>query len=58
MFKIIYISVIIVGNTVEIKVKILIIIEELKIIGIEVRTIILLHYVLDSNISTYNICYI
>ena len=58
MFKIIYIFVIIVGNVVKTKVKMLVVTGELKNIGIKVRTIILLYYVLDSNISTYNIYYI
>ena len=58
MFKVIHIFIIVVGNIVETKVKILVIIGELKDIGIKVRTVILLHYILDSNISTYNIYYI
>ena len=58
MFKVIYISIIVVGNIVEIKIKIPVVTGELKDTGIKVRTVILLYYILDSNISTCNICYI
>ena len=58
MFEVVHVSVVVVGNAVETKVKMPVVTGELKDTGIEVRTVILLHRVLDSDISTCNACHI
>ena len=58
MLKVIYVFVVVVRNIVKTKIKMLVIIGELRNTGIKVRTVIMLHYILDSNITIYNACYI